>query len=119
LLLVSATGLITQASHTLSRGGAERQAMVGGLVGWAVTTTLRAGVGAIGAWLVLIAALAIAVLVLTRMSYAALARVTTVRLARVGGARMPAPAAAPAKLALERASARGAEPGPEGRAPPL
>jgi len=48
LLLVSATGLLTQASHTLSRGAAERQATVGGLVGWAVSTTLRAGVGAIG-----------------------------------------------------------------------
>jgi len=119
LLLVSATGLITQASHTLSRGGAERQAMVGGLVGWAVSTTLRAGVGAIGAWLVLIAALAIGVLVLTRMSYAALARVTTVRLARVRGARMPAPVAAPAKLALEPANAGGAETGPEIVAPPV
>ncbi len=119
LLLVSATGLLTQASHTLSRGAAERQATVGGLVGWAVSTTLRAGVGSIGAWLVLIAALAIGVLVLTRMSYAALARVTTVRLARLRGARMPAPAAAPAKLALEPANAGGAEAGPEVVAPPV
>src|SRR5207244_2144689 len=54
-----------------------------------------------------------------RLAYAALARGTTVRLGRVGGARMPAPAAAPAKLALEPASARGAETGPEVVAPPV
>ena len=37
VLLVSATGLLTQASSALSPGAARAAAMGGGLVGWAVT----------------------------------------------------------------------------------
>src|SRR5439155_415876 len=50
VLLVSAAGLLAQASTALSRGAAERHATTaGGLVGWAVGTALRTGVGDLGA----------------------------------------------------------------------
>jgi DNA segregation ATPase FtsK/SpoIIIE, S-DNA-T family len=99
LLLVSAAGLFAQISAALSRGAATRSATVGGgLVGWALSTTLRAALGGLGAWLVLFSALAIGVLLATRVSYAALARGTAARLSR---ARPPAYAAMPARMALE------------------
>jgi S-DNA-T family DNA segregation ATPase FtsK/SpoIIIE len=103
LLLVSTAGLLAQASIALSRGAAARPATVGGgLVGWALSTTLRAGLGGLGAWLVLFAALAIGVLLVTRVSYGALARVTAERLRR---RPLPTPAAAPARVAVEPADA--------------
>src|SRR5207247_2260887 len=44
VLLVSAAGLVAQASSALSHGAAERNATIaGGLVGWAVRPALRAG----------------------------------------------------------------------------
>ena len=101
LLLVSAAGLFAQVSTALSRSAARAGTVGGGLVGWALSTTLRAGLGGLGAWLVLFAALAIGVLLVTRGSYAVLARVTAARLRR---ARPPVDVATPARMDLEPAS---------------
>jgi S-DNA-T family DNA segregation ATPase FtsK/SpoIIIE len=82
LVLSAATGLLAQ-----SEGAPMLGAGRGGLVGWAVATGLRAGLGRLGAWLVLVAAVPIGVLLVTRVSYAALARLTSSRLARRARAR--------------------------------
>jgi S-DNA-T family DNA segregation ATPase FtsK/SpoIIIE len=76
-LLVSAAGLLTQA--TRARSGA----IGGGLVGYAATGALHAGFGDVGTWLMLIAAIPIGVLCVTRVSYAAVVRVTTSRLTKL------------------------------------
>ncbi|MGH7276006.1 MAG: DNA translocase FtsK 4TM domain-containing protein, partial [Candidatus Rokuibacteriota bacterium] len=94
VLLVSATGLLTQASSLLASGAARPAAVGGGLVGWAVTAGLRAGVGNVGTWFVLVAALPVGMLLGTRGSYAALARVATARLAGLRG-RKPARLSSP------------------------
>jgi len=71
ILLAAATGL-------LGHGAAK-----GGLVGDALATGLRGGVGNFGAWLVLLAAVPVGVLCVTRVSYAVLARVLKARLAQL------------------------------------
>jgi DNA segregation ATPase FtsK/SpoIIIE, S-DNA-T family len=76
-LLVSTAGLLTQ---TTSAGSG---ALGGGVVGRAITAVLHAGCGNVGTWLTLVAAVPIGVLCVTRVSYAAVARVTTVRLAKL------------------------------------
>ena len=82
LLLVAATGLLTQAAVgvAVSRGLRTVPAS-GGLVGRVVATTLRAGIGDVGVWILLIAAVPIGVLLVTRVSFAAIARVAGARLA--------------------------------------
>ena len=85
VLLVSATGLLTQASSLLASGAARPAAVGGGLVGWAVTAGLRAGVGNVGTWFVLLAAVPVGMLLGTRVSSAALARLGTARLAGLRG----------------------------------
>jgi DNA segregation ATPase FtsK/SpoIIIE, S-DNA-T family len=77
VLLVSAAGLLTQATRV--RSGA----IGGGLVGYATTSVLHAGFGDVGTWLMLIAAVPIGVLCVTRVSYAAVVRVTTSRLTKL------------------------------------
>ncbi len=124
LLLVSATGLLTQASSAMAAGGA-RPAVGGGLVGWAVASGLRAAVGNVGAWLVPFAAVPVGVLLVTRVSYAALLRVTTARFARLRR-KKPVRAAA-SQAAADRAlipiaaaaAIAGAAPPPDVMVPPL
>ena len=81
VLLVSAAGLLTQATNV--RGGA----IGGGLIGHAATGVLHAGFGDVGTWLMLITAIPIGVLCVTRVSYAAVVRVTTSRLTRLAKRR--------------------------------
>jgi len=76
-LLVAAAGLLTQATRV--RSGA----IGGGLVGYATTGVLQAGFGDVGTWLMLVAAIPIGVLCVTRVSYAAVVRITTSRLTRL------------------------------------
>jgi S-DNA-T family DNA segregation ATPase FtsK/SpoIIIE len=76
-LLVSAAGLLTQTTSAASG------AVGGGVVGRAITAVLHAGFGDVGTWLTLVAAVPIGVLCVTRVSYAAVARVTTARLAKL------------------------------------
>jgi len=71
ILLAAATGLL---GHGAARGG---------IVGEALAIGLRAGVGNFGAWLVLLAAVPVGVLCVTRVSYAALARALNARLAQL------------------------------------
>jgi len=76
-LLIAAAGLLTQATRV--RSGA----IGGGLVGYATTGVLHAGFGDVGTWLMLVAAFPIGVLCVTRVSYAAVVRITTSRLTRL------------------------------------
>ena len=76
-LLIAAAGLLTQATRV--RSGA----IGGGLVGYATTGVLHAGFGDVGTWLMLVAAIPIGVLCVTRVSYAAVVRITTSRLTRL------------------------------------
>ncbi|PYO04205.1 MAG: cell division protein FtsK [Candidatus Rokuibacteriota bacterium] len=76
-LLIAAAGLLTQATRV--RSGA----VGGGLVGYATTGVLHAGFGDVGTWLMLVAAIPIGVLCVTRVSYAAVVRITTSRLTRL------------------------------------
>ena len=93
VLLVSAAGLLTQATRV--RSGA----IGGGLMGYAATGMLRASFGDVGTWLMLIAAVPIGVLCVTRVSYAAVVRVTTSRLTRLR--RRRAQSAPAARVAVE------------------
>ncbi len=93
-LLVSAAGLLTQ---TTSAGSG---AVGGGVVGRAITAVLHAGFGDVGTWLTLVAAVPIGVLCVTRVSYAAVARVTTARLAKLR--RRTALPASAGRVAAER-----------------
>jgi len=103
-LLMSAAGLLTQATRVPSG------AIGGGLVGYATTAVLHAGFGDVGTWLALIAAVPIGVLCVTRVSYAAVARLTTVRLAKLWRRRaVSAPAARAAVEATAAAEALLAE----------
>ena len=74
-LLVSAAGLLTQATQNGAIGG--------GLVGYAATGVLHAGFGNVGTWLMLLTAIPIGVLCVTRVSYAAVVRITTSRLVKL------------------------------------
>jgi len=103
-LLMSAAGLLTQATRVPSG------AIGGGRVGYATTAVLHAGFGDVGTWLALIAAVPIGVLCVTRVSYAAVARLTTVRLAKLRRRRaVSAPAARAAVEATAAAEALLAE----------
>ncbi len=93
-LLVSTAGLLTQ---TTSAGSG---AVGGGVVGRAITAVLHAGFGDVGTWLTLVAAVPIGVLCVTRVSYAAVARVTTARLAKLR--RRTALPASAGRVAAER-----------------
>jgi len=101
---MSAAGLLTQATRVPSG------AIGGGRVGYATTAVLHAGFGDVGTWLALIAAVPIGVLCVTRVSYAAVARLTTVRLAKLRRRRaVSAPAARAAVEATAAAEALLAE----------
>jgi DNA segregation ATPase FtsK/SpoIIIE-like protein len=99
MLLVSAAGLLTQATSVKSGG------VGGGLVGHAATGLLHSGFGNVGTWLALVSAIPIGVLCVTRASYAAVLRVTSSRFTRLKRRRAPAVAEraaveAPAAAAL-------------------
>ncbi|OLC37854.1 MAG: hypothetical protein AUH81_05405 [Candidatus Rokubacteria bacterium 13_1_40CM_4_69_5] len=79
LLMLSATGLLTQAVSVLTDG--RTRILTGGRVGWAVDETLRAALGEAGAWLVLLAGVPVGVLFVTQVSYGAISRMVRARLA--------------------------------------
>ena len=74
VLLLSATGLMTQAAMTVSPPAPDERVIVGGLVGWGIVEALQLALGGVGTWLVLLAGIPIGVSFLTHVSYAALAR---------------------------------------------
>jgi S-DNA-T family DNA segregation ATPase FtsK/SpoIIIE len=96
-LLIAAAGMLTQATRV--RSGA----IGGGLVGYATTGVLQAGFGDVGTWLMLVAAIPIGVLCVTRVSYAAVVRITTSRLTRLK--RRKAQSTPAVRVATEPASA--------------
>src|SRR5262249_43082841 len=83
VLLLSATALLTQTVTALSAPAPDERAMAGGFVGWAIVEALEVALGGIGAWLVPLAGIPIGVLFLTQVSYAALARLVALRVARL------------------------------------
>src|SRR5262249_58626851 len=70
LLLVSATGILTRVSDTLS----EQRIHKGGVLGWGVSEALRASVGTVGAWIILLVLIPTASLLITRVSLHAMSR---------------------------------------------
>src|SRR5947207_8350175 len=76
LLLISVTGILTRLSDTLS----EQRIHKGGVLGWAVSDALRVSVGSVGAWIVLVAIIPVAVLFITRVSLHTMSRAASGRL---------------------------------------
>jgi S-DNA-T family DNA segregation ATPase FtsK/SpoIIIE len=97
VLLAAAAGLMQQTSDTfvatrVTRGGI---LATGGWVGWMLTASLHATLGRVGAWLLLLAAVPVGVLLVTQASYAAVARLTVTRVAKLRRARRAIPPAGP------------------------
>jgi len=97
LLLIAAAGILQQAADTfvaerVTRGGV---LAAGGSVGWMLSAALHAALGRVGAWLLLVAAVPLGVLLVTQASYAAMARLGVARLGRLRRARQAARPAAP------------------------
>jgi S-DNA-T family DNA segregation ATPase FtsK/SpoIIIE len=114
VLLVTATGILSLAAP----GSVPDH---GGAVGWGLTSALRGALGAAGAWLVLLVAVPTGGLLVTQVSYAALGRSLTARIARARRqrGRVAAPKAptvalepGPPALALPAAAAEAAAPLP-------
>ena len=64
LLLISVTGILTRLSDTLE----VQRIHKGGVLGWTVSEALRASVGSVGTWIILLAIVPVAVLFITRVS---------------------------------------------------
>jgi DNA segregation ATPase FtsK/SpoIIIE, S-DNA-T family len=91
LLLVSATGILTRMSDTLS----EQRIHKGGVLGWAVSEALRASVGTVGAWIILLVLIPVAVLFITRISLHVMSSALGARLQALlmfRGTKAPSPA---------------------------
>lgn len=97
LLLISVTGILTRLSDTLS----EQRIHKGGVVGWAVSDALRLSVGTVGAWIVLVALIPVAVLFITRVSLRSMSRAAGERLSvlRIFGGKKPSGASRSAATA--------------------
>jgi S-DNA-T family DNA segregation ATPase FtsK/SpoIIIE len=114
MLIVSAAGLLTQTMSVHGTG------VGGGLVGHAVTGALHAGFGNVGTWLALVAAVPIGVLCVTRVSYAAVARVTSARLTKLRRRRAVTASEGRVSADLPAAAAGALAPGePEVVTPPV
>jgi S-DNA-T family DNA segregation ATPase FtsK/SpoIIIE len=94
VLLLSVTGLLQQATETFTAARMTHGGVLpaGGWAGWLLATALDTAVGRVGAWLVLLAAVPVGVLLVTQTSYAAALRLVRARLAQMR-ARTPARAA--------------------------
>jgi DNA segregation ATPase FtsK/SpoIIIE-like protein len=97
VLLGAAAGLLQQAADTfvaerVTRGGV---LATGGSVGWMLSSTLHTTLGRVGAWLLLLAAVPIGVLLVTQASYAAVVRLGVARLKRLRRVRRTVPPPAP------------------------
>jgi S-DNA-T family DNA segregation ATPase FtsK/SpoIIIE len=97
VLLFAAAGLLQQAADTfvatrVTRGGI---LATGGWLGWALSASLHAALGRVGAWLLLLASVPVGVLLVTQASYAAVARLTAARLAKLRRSRGAARPAGP------------------------
>jgi len=80
LLLVSVTGILTRMSDTL----AVQRIHKGGVLGWGVSEALRASMGSVGTWIILLAIIPVAVLFITRVSLHVMSRAAGQRLSALG-----------------------------------
>jgi DNA segregation ATPase FtsK/SpoIIIE, S-DNA-T family len=98
LLLLAATGLLQQATDAFAAARVTHGGLVpaGGFTGWAAAAALHATIGNAGAWLLLLTAVPVGALLVTQVSYAAVTRLVSARLARLRKRRAagrPAPGA--------------------------
>jgi S-DNA-T family DNA segregation ATPase FtsK/SpoIIIE len=95
LLLVAAAALLHEAADTFAAARVTRGGVLaaGGWVGWVTAGALDATLGRFGAWLLMIGALPVSVLLVTQVSYAAVVRLFGARLARLYRGRHGARAA--------------------------
>jgi S-DNA-T family DNA segregation ATPase FtsK/SpoIIIE len=98
LLLLAATGLLQQATDAFAAARVTHGGLVpaGGFTGWAAAAALHASIGNAGAWLLLLTAVPVGALLVTQVSYAAVTRLVSARLARLRKRRAagrPAPGA--------------------------
>ncbi len=84
-LLLTAAGLLQQTADTFVATRVTRGGIVatGGWVGWMLTEAMHATLGQVGAWLLLLTSVPVGVLLVTQASYAAVARLTVARLAKL------------------------------------
>jgi len=80
--LLGLTVLLLATAGCLERARVAPGARPGGLVGWAVGAALSETVGAVGAWIVLIAAMPLGLLLVTQVPYAVLSHALAARVAR-------------------------------------
>jgi len=111
LLLLAAAALLQQATDSLAAARVTRGGTVpaGGFTGWAAAVALHSTVGDAGAWLLLLTTVPVAALLVTRTSYAAVARLVAARVARLrkrrtsmapgAATRLPAPVPLAAEVA--------------------
>jgi DNA segregation ATPase FtsK/SpoIIIE, S-DNA-T family len=99
LLLISVTGILTRLSDTL----AVQRIHKGGVLGWAVSEALRASMGSVGTWIVLLAIVPVAILFITRVSLHSMSQAAGQRLwgrspsgEKTAGAKVLAPRLDPA-----------------------
>jgi hypothetical protein len=103
LLLLAAAALLQQATDSMAAARVTRGGTVpaGGFTGWATAAVLHSTVGDAGAWLLLVTAVPVAALLVTRTSYAAVVRLIAARLARLRKRRAASlPAVATRALAV-------------------
>jgi S-DNA-T family DNA segregation ATPase FtsK/SpoIIIE len=98
LLLLAATGLLQQATDTFAAARVTHGGIVqaGGFTGWVAAAALHATIGNAGAWLLLLTTVPVGALLVTQISYAAVTRLVSARLARLQkrrAAARPAPGA--------------------------
>ena len=98
VLLLAATGLLQQATDTFAAARVTHGGIVpaGGFTGWAAAAALHATIGNAGAWLLLLTAVPVGALLVTQISYAAVTRLVSARLAGLRkrrAAARPAPGA--------------------------
>jgi len=84
-LLLAMAGLLQQTADTFVATRVTRGGIVatGGWVGWMLTEAMHATLGQVGAWLLLLTSVPVGVLLVTQASYAAVARLTVARLAKL------------------------------------
>jgi len=82
LLIAAATGLLAQSADSPAAVAGRPALLHGGLVGRGLADGLNAAVGSVGTWLLLVAAVPLGVLFMTQVSYGALSRIASARLAR-------------------------------------
>ncbi|HEY4909326.1 MAG TPA: DNA translocase FtsK 4TM domain-containing protein, partial [Methylomirabilota bacterium] len=109
LLLISVTGILTRMSDTL----AVQRIHKGGVLGWGVSEALRASMGSVGTWIILLAIIPVAVLFITRVSLHVMSRAAGQWLSALGflgGKEAAGPKAAAPRLDPAIAPDEAAEP---------